>query len=919
MRVAVLGILVSLSIAASTADEIHTKSLSWKAKHYFLRHGKDQEKETVISPGLLSEQGPDSSRALMKEGQRSKNERNGSSSGGSSDNSSPTLAKARKKEVDYHDLVRQFRKGVRKWRRKNRKKAEREGKKPKVEYYKDSGIFNVNIPLFSERNVLGYNLKNLKGLKTDLTRAGLFKVNRVVTQNDQHRWWYDVPMPPPQLAMPESSSPVAGDVNDFETNTVEENVDEGGKQDCVSGMLCSPPTFITKCVHHVMYSDLLKVSSDGKYAFTVYGGNIVVWNVAAGNATVTTKALPAIEWTGERPPPYPYPQPRPLPILLEPQQGEPVNAEQKDQEEQGGQNRRDLQLIAPFEPLYYCWAPLIPTIHSLMTYGNKLVVIASGYGESIRDKLDYQSVMYEAYSTKILLYDISTLDSSGTLELLKETDVHGSFDSIRAVENHMHMVTYSDLDTYTFIDEPLNRYLYFPDMDDEQYHEAARKLAEEKLIPQFVDRVVEDLFANGVSTDIARVSMMEENVSPDGKLEEQLFSQGILNHYAQVTSFDILQSDPSKKELTVTKTGAFTSSSWGRAYANEKMLVIATESWDWLSTVGASRQTTYLYGFSLLGNGEAVPAAVGTLEGTLLNEYSVDIVDGYMRVAVTIQNNLWRFPETAEDLEIPPTQNFVKVLKIPDLGGTDLRPILTEVGRTESLGKPREVITGVRFSEKVAFLVTFERTDPLYAVSFDDPENPKVLGELEITGFSRYLHFVDKDATLVLGVGQEATEDGRPIGLQVSLFKFDKNAPKKLEVIDQYPFELEDNVQSSSTAEFEFKAFRFVNLGEKQGILIIPLRVDAYYGVEEEGGEDDINFNGFILLDVSPEGIYERFRIPHSHPVYYRIGCYQSTDLPERSFVVKGDVTTLKGHSIHKYNLDSKELLDSINLDTFGY
>jgi hypothetical protein len=89
--------------------------------------------------------------------------------------------------------------------------------------------------------------------------------------------------------------------------------------------------------------------------------------------------------------------------------------------------------------------------------------------------------------------------------------------------------------------------------------------------------------------------------------------------------------------------------------------------------------------------------------------------------------------------------------------------------------------------------------------------------------------------------------------------------------------------------------------------------------VEEEGGEDDINFNGFILLDVSPEGIYERFRIPHSHPVYYRIGCYQSTDLPERSFVVKGDVTTLKGHSIHKYNLDSKELLDSINLDKFGY
>ena len=213
MRVAVLGILVSLSIAAATATkEIHgassnTKSLSWKDNHYFLRHGREQEKEAVISPGLLSNQKPDSSRAL-KEGQRSKNKRSGSSSEGSisSDSSSPTmLAKATKKldketkkEVDYHDLIRQFRKRVRKWRRKKRDKAERKGQKPAIEYYKDSGIFDVKIPLFSERNVLGYNLNNQKRLKKDLTRAGLYKVNRVVGQNDKQRLSYDgndVPLP----------------------------------------------------------------------------------------------------------------------------------------------------------------------------------------------------------------------------------------------------------------------------------------------------------------------------------------------------------------------------------------------------------------------------------------------------------------------------------------------------------------------------------------------------------------------------------------------------------------------------------------------------------------------------------------------------------------------------------------------------
>lgn len=277
MRVAVLGILVSLSIAAATAEGIHggslnTKILSWKEQnHYFLRHGIEQEKEAVASPGLLSNQTPDSSRALtwaLKEGQRSKNTRSsrssssgssssdGSSLDGSSVSGSPTIAKATKKlsketkkEIDYHELVRQFRKDVRKWRRKKIRKAERKGKKPKIEYYKDSGIFDVKIPLFSERNILGYNLINQKRLKKDLTRAGLFKVNRVVGQNDKQRLSYDrepdiAVIPPPQFAMPESSPQEAGNVNDYETNTVKENVDEGGKQECGSPLPCFVPTHL---------------------------------------------------------------------------------------------------------------------------------------------------------------------------------------------------------------------------------------------------------------------------------------------------------------------------------------------------------------------------------------------------------------------------------------------------------------------------------------------------------------------------------------------------------------------------------------------------------------------------------------------------------------------------------------------------
>lgn len=469
------------------------------------------------------------------------------------------------------------------------------------------------------------------------------------------------------------------------------------------------------------FVDLLKVSDDGRYAFTVYGGNILVWNVAEGNRSVTTEALPVIEATTKEVLP-PWIQPGPLPPVLLEQQPEAEVAEteqvdQEDQEEDGDENRRYLQLIAP-DIFYPCWDPVpVPTIHSLMTYKDRLVVIASGYGPSIREKLDYKPALYEAYSTKILLYDISTLDTTGKLTLVKDTDVHGRFDSIRALDNRAHLVTFSGVDTYTFIDEPLNRYSHFSDLNDEDYSEAARELAEDKLIPGLVDRLVSDLFANGVPTDIARVNMLQQTASTDGKLEEELFSQGILNHFAQVTSFDMLEPTDESNELTVTKTGAFMSSSWGHTYANEEMLLIATQSWDFIPRVGAGRQTTYFYGFALLGNGQATPAAVGSLEGTLLNEFSVDIVDGYMRVAITIRRNMWRRSiEDTEEIDLPPTENFVKVLKIPDLDDTDdLRgpgPYLKEVGSTKSLGKENETFFGVRFSNKFAYLVTFFQVRP---------------------------------------------------------------------------------------------------------------------------------------------------------------------------------------------------------------
>ena len=92
---------------------------------------------------------------------------------------------------------------------------------------------------------------------------------------------------------------------------------------------------------------------------------------------------------------------------------------------------------------------------------------------------------------------------------------------------------------------------------------------------------------------------------------------------------------------------------------------------------------------------------------------------------------------------------------------------LVEVGRVGNMGRG-ERIHAVRFLGDMAFVVTFRRTDPFYVVDLSDPTVPTVRGELKITGYSGYLHPVGDD--LILGIGQEATEEGMTTGAKATLF-----------------------------------------------------------------------------------------------------------------------------------------------------
>jgi uncharacterized secreted protein with C-terminal beta-propeller domain len=51
-------------------------------------------------------------------------------------------------------------------------------------------------------------------------------------------------------------------------------------------------------------------------------------------------------------------------------------------------------------------------------------------------------------------------------------------------------------------------------------------------------------------------------------------------------------------------------------------------------------------------------------------------------------------------------------------------------------------------------LVTFQQIDPFFVISLKNHRKPAILGQLKVTGFSRYLHPYDE--TSIIGLGRQA-------------------------------------------------------------------------------------------------------------------------------------------------------------------
>jgi len=137
--------------------------------------------------------------------------------------------------------------------------------------------------------------------------------------------------------------------------------------------------------------------------------------------------------------------------------------------------------------------------------------------------------------------------------------------------------------------------------------------------------------------------------------------------------------------------------------------------------------TTTIYKVKFEGL-KMLATARGDVPGLLLNQFSLDEKDGNLRVATTFSWSNQR--------------NAVYILDEQ----------LKVTGALEDLA-PDERIFSCRFMGDTLYLVTFRQVDPLFVIDLSDPTSPRVVGELKVPGFSSYLHPID--AEHLLGIGME--------------------------------------------------------------------------------------------------------------------------------------------------------------------
>lgn len=423
----------------------------------------------------------------------------------------------------------------------------------------------------------------------------------------------------------------------------------------------------------------------------------------------------------------------------------------------------------------------------LFLFGDTLIVISSRFSlmETEGDE-EMESFMPYSGFTAVSLYDVTSPENP---ELIREFGNEGTFNNARLSNGILHYVS-NVFPNYWILEEQ-------PDIE---------------LRPR--------IFDSTQGGELEPLPYEDLTILP-GTME---------GSYSVITSISL--EAPESNEIS---TKGFLGGN-EQMYMNEQHLYLTASAFETAegefedTTLWVPQQAdTEIFKFGLDGISVEFIASA-RVQGSLLNQFSMDEFQGHFRLATT-EGVAWA-PASE-----PKNHLFI------------LNEQLEQVGSVENLA-PSERIYSVRFIGSKAYMVTFRETDPLFAIDVSDPAAPEVLGELKIPGFSNYLHPLDDEHLIGFGYDtkiEPVKGGGEPRivtgGMKISLFDVsDMGDPKETDT------EIIGGPGTYSALQYDHKAlFRH----EARSLFGFPISI--YTG----DGTEYIEFQaeGALIYSITPEGI----------------------------------------------------------------
>jgi hypothetical protein len=534
-----------------------------------------------------------------------------------------------------------------------------------------------------------------------------------------------------------------------------------------------------------------------------------------------------------------------------------------------------------------------------------------------------QTHTYTRYEN-LVMYTVVDISDKSNPVIEEELFIEGNYHTARLVDGTVRSVTH--LYTYfdgirTWVDLPQ----YYYEMEDPQermvlWNRSLRDIInsnQEEINSLTLEDFVPQMYLMNSDGTYSTISSYSDNCSE--------FSASQNSSVRGLTTIMTMKLLGEETEFEIDHI----TSRWAHVYSSGNTLLLAepVADWWWFWRNNDFEDATNIHAFDISDSNSTSYLGSGRVSGTVQDQFSMSEFQGSIRIASTSDawGRWWLGGEVDENGEpiFSGPSNQVTILHHE---GEEclISPCnsLVQVGIVENIA-PNETIWSARFIGDRGYLVTFENIDPLWVIDLSNPFNPIILGELEVPGVSTYIHPVNENTLLTIGIGPG--EDG--LGLdwsttQISLF--DVSDPTNPTLADSMPISpayIDENCEdiricgwswSWSEATYEHKAFTYWAPAD---LLAIPLSTYRHVYNDESPYYYDYEYISMLkLINVDLENLSLSIHGEIDHSEFYdnEDNWWYSSTSVRRSIFMGEYIYAFSSLGVTVHNLSEMSLTDEL-------